>query len=619
MQTPAPLQQNSPRRTALRWLGHWCVLNAVVVALFFIRYALTVPEIDGPLAWVFLLTGVAGHALALSMLAALPVAALALFAPARKALAVVGVVLYSLFFVLLAVDSSVYRLYRFHLNGMVWELLTGGAATEILPMETSFLLVTALVPLFAVGVAVATSKAADKLTAKDLSPLKPLALLAACLIFANAVHAYADAGEKLEVASLARVLPGFRPLTAKRFFRKLGWEGKATARTMKAPTRGNLEYPGGDVAPGPKPSGLNVLVIFLDGWRRDDFTREVTPNIARLAESGLTFSDHWSTGNATRFGVFGFFYGIHATYWHDLLAAQRPPVLLEAARSLNYRFGIFASAPLTSPEFDRTVFVSVRDKIPLSTPGSDVIARDYEITRRFEEFVDKGGDNPFFSFLFYDSTHLYAFPKDYPAPFAPYRESINHLALDNSTDPAPVHNRLKNSYHFADTLVTRVVGKLREKGLLEKTVVIITGDHGEEMNDTRNNFWGHNSAFTKAQSAVPLIVLWPGKGAGRYEQRTSHADVAPTLMKEVFDSSARPETFSNGRSLFDRSERPFVIVSNWDSFALVERDATYVSLPTGGFEAFDGNYRAARGNAPKKETMLAALKELGGFYRKGSR
>lgn len=612
-------REESPRRLALRWLGFHALATALVAALFLVRYALTIPSVDGGAAWAFLLLTISGHSLFLSALALTPVLALALAPFSRKVVGWTGVAFSTALFLVLAVDSSVYRLYRFHLNGMVWELLTGGAVREILPMEASFIGLALALPLGALVVAWLCAKGAALLTELNLSPLKPVALFAAMLLAANVMHAFADAEERLEVASLARVFPANRPLTAKRTLRKLGWEGTTEARTLKAPSRGTLEYPAGVVGAGQNPSNLNVLVVFLDGWRQDSFDAETTPNLYEYAKRGQIYADHWSTGNATRFGVFGFFYGLHATYWHDVLAAQRPPVLIETARSLGYRFGIFASAPLTSPEFDRTVFSSIRDRIPLKTEGVDVVARDREITRRFTEFVDADGPAPFFSFLFYDTTHLYAYPKEFPETFTPAAKSVNHVALDNATDPAPIKNRLKNSYRFADSLAGEALKKLGEKGLLERTVVIITGDHGEEMNDTKNNFWGHNSAFTRAQSAVPFAVLWPGVPPGVVTRRTSHADVAPTLMRGVFDSRAEISAYSNGRLLSDESPRPFVIVSNWDSFALVRGEETFVSTPAGGLEALGPDYRRRKGLIPTKEELLAALKELGGFYRKGAK
>jgi len=59
-----------------------------------------------------------------------------------------------------------------------------------------------------------------------------------------------------------------------------------------------------------------------------------------------------------------------------------------------------------------------------------------------------------------------------------------------------------------------------------------------------------------------------------------------------------------------------VIVSNWDSFALVQPGASFVSQPTGALLAVDDDYRPLKGRAPSREVMLEALRELGGFYRK---
>jgi hypothetical protein len=40
----------------------------------------------------------------------------------------------------------------------------------------------------------------------------------------------------------------------------------------------------------------------------------------------------------------------------------------------------------------------------------------------------------------------------------------------------------------------------------DNTIVIITADHGQEFNENKLNFWGHNGNFTKYQTQVPLII-----------------------------------------------------------------------------------------------------------------
>lgn len=588
------------------------LLNAVLAMFFLARYTLVMPGLGDSRALVFALLSVAGHGFFLSLLFSVPSAALVLAGRGRGAVTASAVFSYSVLHVLLAVDSSVYRLYRFHLNGMVWELITGGALGSIIPLEGPLLMAVIALPPAVLLLSWGAARAAWRLK-NSRGMLKPaLAAGLVCLAAANAMYAWADAAEVSEVARLARYLPAYKPLTAKRMFRKLGWAGERSAVAFKFGGNGSsLAYPLEEINGGT--GGKNILLIFIDGWRKDDFNERVTPNIAALAKRGEVFGEHYSSGNATRFGVFGFFYGIHATYWHDVLNEKRPPVLIEAARKAGYRFGVFASAPLTSPEFDRTVFASVRDKIDLSLPGENAVARDLEINRRFAKFVGDGGDRPFFSFLFYDAPHFYAFPEGSPTPFTPYAEGVNHLALSSSSDPAPIHNRLKNSYHFTDSLVGRALADLEKAGKLENTVIIITSDHGEEVNDTGQNYWGHNSAFDRAQSMVPFIMVAPGRGPGAHEGMTSHVDVAPTLLKEVFGVETPAEAYSNGRSLYDVSPRPYVVVGNWDSFAVVGRERVDVSEATGDLNSYDSSYRPLS-TPPDRTRLLAVLKEISRFY-----
>ena len=91
-------------------------------------------------------------------------------------------------------------------------------------------------------------------------------------------------------------------------------------------------------------------------------------------------------------------------------------------------------------------------------------------------------------------------------------------------------------------------------------------------------------------------------------------DVAPTLVTGVFDAKAPLEAYTNGRSLFDASDRPFVLVGNWDSFAMVENDRVDVSETSGDMTFYDANYRPIKGPPPKSESLIAALKEISQFY-----
>ena len=77
----------------------------------------------------------------------------------------------------------------------------------------------------------------------------------------------------------------------------------------------------------------------------------------------MRFEHHYSTGNGTRFGIFGLMYGLPGGYWHAALAERRGPVLIDAMDDLGYQFFVYGSAPLDSPEFHRTAFARVWDRV----------------------------------------------------------------------------------------------------------------------------------------------------------------------------------------------------------------------------------------------------------------
>ncbi|TAL15876.1 DUF3413 domain-containing protein [bacterium] len=604
------------RKANFGWLGRFTVFTTLGFIALLWHYTLEMPPFERVSARLFIALALPGHGFSLALLASGPAALLNLFFPNRKAVTSLGILSALALAFTVLVDTAVFKLYRFHLNGMVWELLTGGAAEEVLPLSAKTLLFSATV-LVATGAVLAFGAWLLWRPFMARRSSRPVFIvLFVCLVAVNFLHSFADAKGAAQVVRQVRFLPGFKPLTARKMMKKLGVTAEAAEiDRVRVSQEGTLKYPLEKLSPPSPGKKPNIMLIMVDSWRGDALDPAVTPNIWRFAKDSLVFENHVSSGNATRFGVFGFFYGVPANYWHALLAEQTPAVMIEAAKESGYDFGIFASAPLTSPEFDRTVFSSIRDKIPLSTEGENAVERDEEITRRFRSFLD-GSKEPFFSFLFYDAPHSYDFPKGWKTPFTPYVNEINHLELSRKTDPAPYYNKMKNSYNFVDGEVGQVLGELEKRGLLENTVVMITGDHGEEFNDGGLGLWGHNSAFSRPQTRVPLVVRWPGKGAGKINRLTSHSDVAPTVVGDILGYKNPASSYSNGRSLFDESRRDFVITGSWDSFALAGEGFITVALPTGELEYRDSGYNFTSPSPASSKAMIASMEEMSRFFAK---
>ena len=130
-------------------------------------------------------------------------------------------------------------------------------------------------------------------------------------------------------------------------------------------------------------------------------------------------------------------------------------VLFSELLRRQYRFGFFANARLTSPEFDRAIFHDLKMEIPTKTPGKTVIDRELEITARVKDFVEKSSQNPFFSLVFFDAPHAYVYPAE-DAKFEPALNSLNYLELENDSDPVLFKNRYKNSIAFNDRLTAEI-------------------------------------------------------------------------------------------------------------------------------------------------------------------
>lgn len=604
------------RRPLFRWLGWLAMGNALLLLLIGWRYVQISGRPDTAAAALFLPLTWLGHFASLALIAILPAWLLALAWPRRTAVVPLALAVSTLVVVTTTLDAIVFNLYRFHLNGMVWSLIVNGGLTEIMPITTGTWLILGAITLALVLMEVGLAFAARRwIRAPRRGGRAVAAALLLVLLAGNLLHAWADASNQTSITKMARNFPAYQPLSARKFMKGLGLavaERDPIVRVKMAGT--SLSYPLHPLACAPPAQPLNVLVLVVDAWRFDMLTEQATPNLWSFAQRSQRFDHHCSAANSTRFGIFTIFYGLCGSYWHAMLAEQRGPVLVHQMAKEGYQFGVFGSARLTSPEFDRTVFSEVRDRIPLETPAPNVPARDREITRRFVEFLDRRDPaKPFLGFLFYDGSHSYSYPKGAAEPFQPVSPPIKHLELGPGTDPVPVRNRFLNAVHAVDVLAGEVLARLEKENLLSNTVVVCTGDHGQEFNDTGGNYWGHNSNFSRFQTDVPLILYWPGRAPAVFTHATSHLDLAPTLMQEALGCSAPAADYSNGRSLFDPAPRIPILAATWGSVALISPGRVDVMADHGASEHFDDHYRPLATTTPPK-LIGAATRELSRFY-----
>ncbi|MDX5385991.1 MAG: DUF3413 domain-containing protein [Alteromonadaceae bacterium] len=609
----------SAQRTA--WASWFIFANGVIALLVGLRYLpwMNIPD-TSTAAYVGLL--LPGQFALLAWLSGLPLLVLALILPAKRALTVFAIIYASAGIALLATDTAVYSLYRFHLSSFVLELALRGGS-EIFAFSWQFWASTLGIVFGIVIIETIIAVLLWRRRPRGRWLATSFAIMIGLQVGAHAWHAWADANYDSRVTGITRHVPLYYGATAKRFMNKHGWVDQQKARDNQSaqgmtPSNhtGPLNYPTQPLQCSEPDRKLNVLMIVIDGARWDMLDPRWMPNIYEFAQNNLTFEQHYSNGNATKPGIFTLFYSLPASYWDAFTASKKPPVTISRMQELGYQTKVLGSATLVSPAFDQNVFASIKN-LRLKTPGNHTWDRDRRITEDWLEFTEHELDpaNPFFGFLFYDTPHNHMVPDDYPVKFQPYWESVNKLQLDADFDPELIKNNYKSTLHFVDNLIGRVLDDLMGRDLLDQTVVMITGDHGQEFNDYGKNYWGHGSNFGDYQLRVPMVVHWPNKPAQRIDYRTENFDIAPTLMGDLLGcQSSDPSHYATGNGLFEPQERPWSIAHSYMDYALLTKELAVVTHASGNVDVVSRSLEPVRNYELKPSIAIRVLEEISRFY-----
>jgi len=609
-----------PFKQRLHAHGWFILINALVAVAIACRYFAFLPEFPSDaLGITFIFAGTLGQMTLLAGIIGL-VSLPALLLP-KASRNIIQALVASIGIAVLFIDTIVYAQYRFHINAVVLELVMSGQVVSF-PLVTWVTVIGSVIALLVGQWCLIRWLENDAPVRQWKLGRKFTYLTIVALLLTNGIHIWAAAHAYQPVTMVKRYLPLFYPATANKFMEKRGWldkEAIAQQKAMRVPPKSDLNYPLKPVEFEPvKP--VNIMLITVDSWRADTFNADNTPYMWEYAKNGAIFQDHIATGNATRTGIFGLFYGLPGTYWHGFIANHQSPVLVDRLQELDYQLGLFAAARLTSPEFHQTVFANVPN-LRVGSKGLTPSQRDRHLTDDWISWFDsRDTSKPTFSFLFYDAPHGYDFPKNFEPKYEPMIPRVDYLKLDNNSDQEKFFNRYKTSVRYVDTQAKRVLDKLKASGELENTLVIITGDHSQEMNDNKQNFWGHNGNFSRAQTQVPFVMFGPGvdkeKLNAAVTYTTSHEDLAPTLMKNYLGSKNDIQDYSTGEDLYgDNVKRAWVMTSSYSAYGILYDDTIIEVNGAGQSQILDSTYRPKKGESMNYQYVQEALEKISRFRK----
>jgi membrane-anchored protein YejM (alkaline phosphatase superfamily) len=597
----------SPRRRLLRWVGWFVVANSALLGIVGLRYLWHYAALGRAVSWSYALVAYVGH---LSALACIPLllllAPVVALIPRPRLVLPLGVVVGGAGVAFVLLDSLVFAENRYHLNVLTFTLLE--------PQTWAFL---ALYFLVALAIEAMLAGWVWQRTARP--PTRRIGryvalLLAGCFVAGHLVHAWAEAHYDVSVTAFTRYLPLYHPLRNPGLLARLGLIDRTRARdrgvgaALDQAAVGELNYPLTPMRCEPRTPTLNVLLVVIDAMRADALTPEVAPRLSELARGAIQFDRHYSGGNGSRAGMFSLFYAIPATYFDAFASRARPPVLMDVIRQHGYELGIFASSPIYRlVDLDRTAFAHVPNLRMETSSGDESSGRDRVLTDEWIDWLGKRGpSHPFFGFLYYNAAVSVEPPPDYHPPIPVPTRASAQLRSRNA--------RYLTAVHYVDSLLGRVLDDLERRKVLDRTVIIVTSDHGIEFDESGLGFKGHGTAYSEEQMHTPLVVRWPGHPPGRVARRTSHNDIAPTLLTELFGCANPPSDYASGSSLFSDAQWSWLVVASYREFAVVEPERVTVVFPA-GYEVRGQDYRLSRTQTPPRDALRAAMQEMSRFYR----
>lgn len=490
------------------------------------------------------------------------------------------ILFFSLLHISTIIDLSIYKIFRYHINSMVINLILtpGGLDTldQPLYMKIFFTLLSAVIVYFETFIFLRIKRGKIKFTNR-ISFKKIIFTLILFTFIDKSISAYAILKDKIWITKNFEVFPLYMPLSMRKFAEEklnINVERDKIQNEINS-INSQLNYPRKKIRIE-NPHKYNILFVIADSMRFDMFNREIMPNTYKFAKDNKAFilRNHYSGGNATRFGIFSIFYGLYGNYWFKMQNERKGPVFINLLKNLNYNFSINASARLTYPEFDRTVFVDIDKNDIYDKPEAKTKwEKDILINKKLINFL-KSKKQPFMGFVFYDSPHG---SYEYQPEFEKFKPAhfVDHIFL-NKKNIKPMFNKYKNSIYFIDSLIEEIIKTLKNEKLLKNTIVIITGDHGEPFFE--QGYYGHNTGYCKYEVKVPLILYIPDKSGGEINYMTSHMDIVPTVLKLIGVKNSE-EDFSHGINIFNTEKlksRRFVTVFSWNTAAIITDKLTLV-------------------------------------------
>jgi len=270
-------------------------------------------------------------------------------------------------------------------------------------------------------------------------------------------------------------------------------------------------------------SELNVLLVTLDTTRADrigsyGYEKGETPNLDYLAANGVRFANAYCQVPLTlpshcslMTGTYPIFHLVRDNGFYYLESDY--VTLAEVLKDKGFKTAAFVSSFTVDSRFGIDQGFDVYDDKILENQVMKNFASEREADEAFNAFsgwMGKNFNQKFFCWLHFFDPHS---PYDPPSPF---KEKYSERLYDGEIA-------------YMDSCVGKTIDLLREKNLLDSTLIILAGDHGEALGE--KNEQDHGLYVYDVTMRIPLIFHLPNSLPQGLviEPRVRLIDIMPTI------------------------------------------------------------------------------------------
>jgi arylsulfatase A-like enzyme len=275
---------------------------------------------------------------------------------------------------------------------------------------------------------------------------------------------------------------------------------------------------------------LNLLFVLIDTLRADrlsayGYDRETSPTLDKLAATGIRFSEHMSQSSWTKCSMASLWTGLYPIRTGVTRSPQGLPdearMPAEILREAGFRTAAIWRNGWISPSFGFSqgfeVYHSPKSarmaaSVRREKPTLGVTGTDQDVVNSAIEFLRaQGGDERWFLYIHLMDVHQYVYDED--------------TALFGTT----YSDIYDNSIRWTDRVLGALIRDLDMRGLRDKTLIVVAGDHGEAFGEHGRE--GHARDVHGEVTTTPLIMSFPFRLPGIVvDAPTENVDLWPTLL-----------------------------------------------------------------------------------------